>query len=123
MIVARSDILNNLVGENGAHWEKLEFKLYCERQRSIFDDVRKLMVSADPSCYQGQSTMAAIIYSFEKNAGASGIPCIIPAGKHLNPTDKLVEMRFGPVQLDLTCPFCRYPLSRSTMRMLSNEPQ
>ena len=39
-------------------------------------------------------------------------------GTWLNPRDKLVESTSGPVQMNLGCPFCRKPLSRSTGRQL-----
>jgi len=42
-------------------------------------------------------------------------------GGWLNPRDKLVDSTSGPVQMNLRCPFCWKPLSRSTGRQLHAE--
>ena len=52
-----------------------------------------------------------------KNAAHFG--CL---GRWLNPLDgRVADSTRGPVPLDLKCPFCREPLSRSSTRMMSAE--
>ena len=45
---------NGLARRNGTRWAQLEFHIYCELQRSIFERSRKFNLAAEPSTYQGR---------------------------------------------------------------------
>ena len=69
VIATRSDLdhMNGLSDRNSDRWESLVLHTYVGLQIKVFRGIRKLNVVADPSSYQGQETMVAILYTWEKN--------------------------------------------------------
>jgi hypothetical protein len=87
VIATRSDLdhMNGLSDRNSGRMEALELHTYVDLQKTVFYGVRKLNVVADPSSYQGQETMVAVLYTWEKDMAGVGPTVLVPAGKRLIP--------------------------------------
>jgi len=77
--------LNGLSSSNGSTWAAKELSLHVLLSKGVFANVKKIMLTADPSTYQGENTLVGILWSWEKKIAAMGLIQIIAEGKHLRP--------------------------------------
>ena len=72
---------------NGDRWLQRKMNEYIVQCHELFLGVVKLMVTADPGSYSGESTMAGALWSWEKSRAAIGVIQIVAPGKHIHPDD------------------------------------
>ena len=72
---------------NGPKWSQHEYWMYIEIQRKLNETVHKIHLTADPSCFNGEDTIAGIIFCWEVNAASYGICQILPAGGFIRPDE------------------------------------